>query len=204
MIKLNSPSRTPALVPCALALGLTSMSALAVTPEQNQFFASLASHCGKAFEGKVVSTDAADTKFAKQKLVMHVRECGDTQLKIPFHVGEDRSRTWILTKIATKTASGLRLKHDHRHKDGSSDAVTMYGGDTNQEGSAELQSFPVDKESIANFNVNGLKASVTNTWQMGVTDKIFSYRMFREGRDFKVEFDLSQPITPPPPPWGEE
>ncbi len=181
-------------------LALLPMTAWAQHPVQDSFFNQISTLCGKAYQGQVVTTDAADAKFAKQSLVMHVRECSDTQIKIPFHVGEDRSRTWVITK----TDSGLRLKHDHRHKDGSSDAVTMYGGDTQESGSSELQSFPVDKESIANFNANGLKASVTNTWQMGIADKVFSYRMFREGRDFKVEFDLSQPVTPPPPPWGSE
>lgn len=181
-------------------LALLPITAWAQHPVQDSFFNQISTLCGKAYQGQVVTTDAADAKFAKQSLVMHVRECSDTQIKIPFHVGEDRSRTWVITKID----SGLRLKHDHRHKDGSSDAVTMYGGDTQESGSSGLQSFPVDKESIANFNANGLKASVTNTWQMGIADKVFSYRMFREGRDFKVEFDLSQPVTPPPPPWGSE
>ena len=30
----------------------------------------------------------------------------------------------------TTTATGLRLKHDHRHEDGHPDKVTLYGGDT--------------------------------------------------------------------------
>ena len=46
---------------------------------------------------------------------MHVRECSEDAIRIPFHVGEDRSRTWVVTR----TANGLRLKHDHRHEDGS-------------------------------------------------------------------------------------
>jgi hypothetical protein len=40
-------------------------------------------------------------------------------------VGSDRSRTWVFTK----TAASVRLKQDHRHKDGSEDRVTQYGGD---------------------------------------------------------------------------
>jgi hypothetical protein len=31
--------------------------------------------------------------FGGRVLVMHVRECGERELKIPFDVGENRSRT---------------------------------------------------------------------------------------------------------------
>ena len=50
-----------------------------------------------------------------QRLVMHVRDCSADEVRIPFWVGEDHSRTWVVTR----TETGLRLKHDHRHEDGS-------------------------------------------------------------------------------------
>ena len=111
------------------------------------FMARLQSLCGKAFEGKVVTTDAADAAMRSQRLVMHVRECDPGEVRIPFHVGEDRSRTWIVTR----TGTGLRLKHDHRHQDGSPDELSMYGGDTAAPGTPERQEFPADAESIALF-----------------------------------------------------
>jgi hypothetical protein len=124
-------------------------------------------------------------------------------MAIPFHVqGEDgtwdRSRTWLITR----TATGLRLKHDHRHADGSADAVTFYGGDTAETGSAGAQDFPVDAESIAMFRANGLDKSVTNVWRVEVTAATYAYQLSREGRLFRVEFDLTRPVTPPPAPWG--
>jgi hypothetical protein len=86
----------------------------------------------------------ADSAFAASVLVMHVRECSADEIKVPFHVerdGEwDRSRTWVITR----TADGLRLKHDHRHEDGTDDAVTMYGGDTATPGTEIRQEFPVE------------------------------------------------------------
>ncbi|GGI71805.1 hypothetical protein GCM10009332_06440 [Shewanella gelidii] len=200
MTKIPNNLLTKIGMTTAVVIGMSPSVSVAANAQQVQFFERLASLCGKAFAGQVVSTDAADAKFAQQKLLMHVRECHETQLKIPFHVGEDRSRTWVLTQ----TEGGLRLKHDHRHKDGSIDAVTMYGGDTQNGGTASLQSFPVDQASIENFLANGLKASITNTWQMGVTAHTFSYRMFRQGRDFKVEFDLSKEMPLPQAPWGHE
>lgn len=168
------------------------------------FLTAIASHCGQAFEGRVrVDTPATpDDAFSGKTLVMHVRECGADEIRIPFHVGEDRSRTWVLTR----TDAGLRLKHDHRHEDGSSDAVTMYGGDTATAGSVRRQEFPVDAESIANFQREGLTASLNNTWAIEIEPgKVFLYELSRpNGRLFQVEFDLSRPVPAPPAPWGRE
>lgn len=184
-----------------LALCGLSASALADNPpSQDAFFDALRAHCGQAFEGKVTSGNEADANFASQRLVMHVRECSDIELKIPFHVGEDRSRTWVITK----TGGGLLLKHDHRHEDGSEDKVTMYGGHTASAGSANEQSFPVDDFSIDNFKQNGLAQSVTNVWHMYVYPETFTYRLTRENRDFRVDFDLTKPVALPPAPWGHE
>jgi hypothetical protein len=90
------------------------------SPSQ-QFWETLSSHCGKAYEGKLISPES-DPRFAG-KLVMHVRSCEDGRLRIPFFVGEDRSRTWVLTRDVQQL---IQLKHDHRHADGAEDAVTQY------------------------------------------------------------------------------
>ncbi|WP_417472457.1 hypothetical protein [Luteimonas mephitis] len=171
------------------------------------FLAALASHCGLAFAGRIVADEPASPApdaFAGKPLVMHVRGCEEPtrELRIPFHIGEDRSRTWVVTR----TAGGLRLKHDHRHEDGSDDVLTMYGGDSVAPGTAVRQAFPVDAESIALFEREGSAASVANTWAMEVEPgKRFLYELSRPGeRLFQVEFDLSRPVEPPPPPWGSE
>ena len=166
------------------------------------FMTRLQALCGKAFEGWVVTADPADSAFAGKRLVMHVRECRPGEVRIPFHVGEDRSRTWIVTR----TASGLRLKHGHRHADGSPDELTMYGGDTVRPGTASRQEFPVDAESIALFTRTGRTVSNTNVWAMEVGTDTFAYELRRPpipgGRFFRVEFDLSRAVAAPPPPWG--
>jgi hypothetical protein len=56
------------------------------------------------------------------------------------------------------------------------------------------------------FGREGLAASVSNTWAMEIVPgKQFVYELSRPGgRLFQVEFDLSQPIAPPPPPWGAD
>jgi len=171
------------------------------------FFTGLLALCGQAFEGRMTTNDPADAAMGAQRLVMHVRECKDDEIRIPFHVGADRSRTWVVTR----TASGLRLKHDHRHDDGSSDVLTMYGGDTAAPGSATRQDFPVDAESIALFIREGRAVSTTNTWTIEHRKgRLFAYGLARPAagnnpaRRFRVEFDLTKPVPAPPAPWGSE
>lgn len=178
-----------------------AMDQAALSPA-DAFLAALASHCGQAFAGKVRVDvpETPDNAFAGKAMVMHVRECREGEIRIPFHVGDDRSRTWVITR----TATGLRLKHDHRHEDGSPDESTMYGGDTARAGTAMRQEFPVDSESVAMFGRLGMTASVTNTWAIEITPgQQFVYELSRPGgRLFQVEFDLTRPVPLPPAPWG--
>ncbi|WP_133000613.1 hypothetical protein [Luteimonas arsenica] len=175
------------------------------------FLAALATHCGQAFAGRIVANEPASPTpdaFEGKALVMHVRGCDDpaNQLLVPFHVGDDHSRTWVLTR----TDTGLRLKHDHRHEDGSPDEQTMYGGDTATAGTAVRQEFPVDQESIELFGRTGANVSTTNTWAMEIEPgQRFLYELSRpeddvnpQGRLFQVEFDLTTPVALPPAPWG--
>lgn len=184
----------------ALSAGilLTACSAKDAPP-QDAFFGTLSSLCGKAFEGKVISKDAADADWRKEVLTIHVKDCSDSAIHIPLHVGENRSRTWIVSK----TKTGLRLKHDHRHEDGKPDPVTMYGGDTAEAGTALRQSFPVDPYSVDLFGREGLTASVTNVWSLTIDPgQTLTYELSRPGRLFQAEIDLTQEVAPPPPAWG--
>lgn len=204
--------RTSTLVTllAALLLGGCSQSVSTTTPTTaptaavpaDAFFSQLQSLCGRAFAGRLVAFTEADAKAFSGTPVMHVRECSADEIRIPFHVGEDRSRTWVITR----TAAGLRLKHDHRHADGSSDALTMYGGDSagRASGSARRQEFPADAESKAMFSSAGLAASVDNTWAVEVDPGTeFAYELRRPDRHFRVAFDLGAPVAAPPPPWGQ-
>lgn len=184
-----------------LAILFVSACSADAPPEReyaDEFMARLTTHCGKAYAGKLVSTDEVDQDFATQYMVMHVRTCEDDTIRIPFHVGADRSRTWVITR----TDNGLRLKHDHRHEDGEEDAITQYGGDAMVIDNATRIEFPVDEHSIALFSREGLEASVTNVWALELTDTIFAYELNRENRHFRVEFDITTPVDAPPPPWG--
>jgi len=185
----------------ATALALALVSPAAAFDEADALFGKLKALCGQAFAGRVVSTDERDKDMASQNLVMHMRSCDAARIAIPFHVGDDRSRTWRITR----TDTGLRLKHDHRHEDGTPDTVTMYGGDSLPPGTASRQDFPADAETKALFSANKLDASLTNVWSIEVQPgKIFVYELNRENRHLRVEFDLTKPIPAPPPAWGDK
>ncbi|MEH6757371.1 MAG: hypothetical protein V7676_07655 [Parasphingorhabdus sp.] len=180
---------------------------------QDVFFERLSLLCGKAYSGQLVSDQKADVEMTGKPMIMHVAHCDHSQIQIPFHIGGtdntwDRSRTWTISRAD----DGLRLKHRHRHEDGTLDAVTNYGGDTANEGTNERQEFPVDPESIGFFKTAGLDQSATNIWALEISppggkQARFAYELRRpgtaDGRFFRVEFDLSKTVDAPPPPWGD-
>lgn len=178
-------------------VALLALGACATAPEprnpHDAFMARLNTLCGQRFEGRVVSTDAADADFQGKRLVMHVRDCAVDEVGIPFAVGEDRSRRWVITR----TGSGLRLKHDHRDPQGEIHGYHMYGGDAAGPGTASRQAFPVDQESIDQFIAGGAQVSTTNVWAVEVhPGRTFAYELRRpEGRFFRVEFDLTRPVA---------
>ena len=208
--RMTKPKTTlPIAALALLATGCaTASQAPALSEPQDRFWQALASHCGMAYEGALASEDARDTDWRGRAMVAHWAECSDTRIAIAFHVEEadgsgwDRSRTWLVTR----TEDGLRLKHDHRHEDGSADAVTMYGGDTAGAGSARAQNFPVHAESIVLFEREGLDASLTNVWRIevdpaGEPNATFAYQLTRRNdptRLFRAEFDASEEVAPPP------
>lgn len=185
----------------SLLIGVFFATSCAVPPTSpaDDFWRNLRALCGNAYEGKVIEGTAAnDAAFKESRLVMHVRKCTDAEIWIALHVGENRSRTWVITR----TPTGLRLKHDHRHEGGSEDKVTQYGGDHAAPGTATRQEFPADA-----FTAELLPAAKTNIWTMEIVpNRSFAYALRRdaEGRRFRIEFDLTTPVAAPPPPWGAE
>lgn len=185
----------------SLAAPLALAACAPAAQTEPDLFDRLSAYCGQAFEGRVTSDDPRDEAFASERLVMHVRECGDTVLRVPFHVGDDRSRTWVITRLPE---DGLRLKHDHRHEDGTEDVLTQYGGDTEGAAGPVRADFPADAESQALFEREGIPVSMANVWSITLSEDSFIYALDRPNRHFAVEFDLTEPVETPPAPWGAE
>lgn len=182
-----------------IVLSCRSTHTASVAPKTDHaatFWTELQQLCGKAYEGVIVAAPANDTVFKNKRLVMHVRSCSEARMRIPFIVGNDYSRTWVLTREGTR----LQLKHDHRHRDGSEDSVTQYGGLTPNSGSATVQLFPADQHTV-----NIIPAAANNVWWIElVPGQYFTYNLRRMGTDrfFSIRFDLSKEVTPPAAPWG--
>ena len=146
-----------------------------------EFFARLAVMCGATFEGASVFPRDPGDAFAGKKLVARIASCTADEVRVPFIVGADRSRTWVFRK----TAAGLELKHDHRHEDGTPDEQTMYGGMANDKGNDNAQSFEADA-----YTARLIPAASTNVWTVTLAPdgKSMSYYLERDAQPrFKAE-----------------
>lgn len=180
----------------ALGLGL-SFAASASTP-LDEYWDNLQALCGNAYEGELITHPEGETGFVGHRLVMHVRDCQQERIRIPFVVGDNLSRTWVLTRKDDR----IELKHDHRYEDGSSEESTMYGGTSTNQGRANEQYFPADEQTR-----EVIEAAFSNVWVMRVyPGETFTYGLWRLGtpRVFQVDFDLTETVEPPPAPWGWE
>ncbi len=166
-----------------------------------EYFERLTQLCdGQAYAGRLVSNDEADAVFRDAEMTIGPATCSGLVVRVPFRVGDDRSRTWEITR----TVDGIRLKHDHRHRDGSEDVLTQYGGDSDGTGTAARHDYPADDETKTLFVAENIEVSTQNTWSVEIEPgDVFAYQMSRPNRLFRVEFDLSEPTVLPPPPWGE-
>lgn len=173
------------------------------TSPVDTFWANLQKLCGKAYAGTIAADTSNSPDFAGKALVMHVRSCEKNRIRIPFFVGDDRSRTWVLTRKKNR----ITLKHDHRHADGKPDKVTMYGGTSNNAGEVIRQFFPADEQTtkVVAAPTDDAPSAAANIWWIElVPGEHYSYNLRRLGRDrlFTVKFDLKKEIAAPPAPWG--
>ncbi|MBA2331093.1 MAG: hypothetical protein H0V91_15925 [Flavisolibacter sp.] len=154
-----------------------------------QFLKSLTPYCGNSYEGKTIFPADESDPFYGKTLKIHFEGCNKNEYRIPFQVGDDRSRTWILT-ADNKT---LTLKHDHRHADGSPDSVTMYGGVSRDPKNALTQFFPADP-----YTASLIPAAATNEWNLVLSNdgRTLSYILKRHNKlRFHADFDLSKPLN---------
>ncbi|MDI1240933.1 MAG: hypothetical protein PSX80_03300 [bacterium] len=188
--------------PAIFAILLLTVGSFAQSPG-DKFWNELKKLCGKAYAGAIVADTSPSPDFTGKAVVMHVRSCGADRIRIPFFVGENRSRTWVLTKNGNR----IELKHDHRHEDGTPDKVTMYGGTTTNPGEPTRQFFPADEETtrVVAPPVGRAPSPAANIWWIElVPGEHYSYNLRRLGGDrlFTVKFDLTKEVTAPAAPWG--
>jgi len=162
---------------------------LLIDDNQQAFLKNLASLCGQSFAGEEVYMIPENESWGHLDFVMHVSVCEDDHVYIPFHLSEDRSRTWMFL-----VEDGLlRFRHDHRHEDGTPEEVTMYGGYATNQGTPFVQHFPADE-----YTCELIPYACTNEWIVMIAEDFskLTYRLTRGGvLRFEAEFDLSNPIN---------
>lgn len=141
--------------------------------------ATLQDLCGQRFEGGLAYAIDPNSEFAGKPISTRV-DCTATAIRMPVQVGQDRSRTWIFTR----GAAGLELRHDHRHPDGTPDAVTMYGGMAKEGGTARSQAFLADAATA-----KMVPGAETNVWTVSLSEdgQVLRYRLERHARP-RAEF----------------
>jgi len=157
---------------------------------QLAFMRNLAEHCGKAYHGQITRRPESDQLFrGDEVLTVDFRECEENQLKLPFHVEENRSRTWVLTT----TTAGIDLRHDHRHPDGRPEENTWYGAHTQAVNSEHRQEFLRESDDGTNSG-----------WAIEIVPgERYTYGTISEGVwNYRLDFDLTAPVAAPPAPWG--
>jgi hypothetical protein len=155
---------------------------------QEVFFDRLTSLCGARFEGESVFPEDPGDAFRDQLLVAVVETCSADEIRIPFLVGEDHSRTWVLKK----SAKGLQLKHDHRHEDGTPDEVTLYGGTAINPGTHLSQSFPADT-----YTASLIPEAASNEWFLSLSEDAGEITYYLE-RHNKARFKAILKRVPDP------
>ena len=176
----------------ALAFMLASSTPVLANDNSNAFFHSLEKLCGARFEGAMTFPTSGQDDFAGKLLVADIKSCTSSEIRISFAVGDDTSRTWIISR----TAGGLQLQHDHRHPDGTEDAVSMYGGEANAEGTASMQSFAADAHTR-----KLIPEAATNIWTIRLGDEgnTITYDLQRNGKPrFRAELKRVDSVLPDP------
>lgn len=175
---------------CSTLFAITASSAKeGGSSSPKDLFSVLSSLCGKSFSGEMTFPQDGLDAFSGKNLVATISECTDSEVRVPFHVGEDKSRTWIFSKLEIDGARQIELKHDHRHKDGTPDEVTMYGGmskvtkissfDQSIGRALYRQSFPADKHTQ-----QLIPEASTNIWTISVNQEMdtMTYYLSRHGK----------------------
>ena len=192
-------TRLALFAPLALLLSACTIIPRGESP-QLVFWDRLQALCGRAFPGRVVTTEEGDRQLAEARLILHVAHCSPDEVRIAFHASLDASRVWVIAR----TADGLSLTHIHRGEDGREEVRSGYGGETPSSGTVQRQEFPANARTRELFEREGIADAGANVWSIEILPRqSFVYAIDRPGRHLHIAFDLSRPVRPPGPAWGE-
>jgi hypothetical protein len=156
-----------------------------------------------AYPGRTTLNTLSDpAPFEGAVLRMVLDDCDGDLLPIPFLVGDDASRTWLLQF----QEDGLRLAHDHREPDGTPSEANLYGGVAHvPAGEADetgghptgtdetILYFPADERTLEDR-----PGRVANVWAMALDSEreLFFYRLYLNGElRLEAAFDLTVTVA---------
>jgi hypothetical protein len=142
--------------------------------------------CGQTFGGRTIYAEETDETFEPARLYFVVQECGEDELRIPFVVGGDASRTWILRM----GDEGLSFIHEHVRDDGTEYDTSGFGGHASDDGSATFQHFPDF------WTTDETPAAERRVWRLRIDREhdLFVYYLDRGGRPaYRLVFHLGPP-----------
>ncbi len=167
----------------------TQKEKVEITNDERAFLDNLISLCNKTFEGKQTFMIEERESWEEKNFIMHVVKCDANEVHIPFHLDEDKSRTWMFLV----DEKGLRFRHDHRYEDGTPEEKTLYGGYADGKGTQFRQHFPIDNYSVNLLEDNKRKRQ----WNVVLSEDMstFSYKLlYHDELIFQADFDLTKPI----------
>ncbi len=156
---------------------------------EKKFFDNLSSLCGNKYEGEEIFTAEGRESFADKNMTIHFASCTDDKIRIPFYIGDDESRTWLLLVEDGQ----LRFRHDHRHEDGTPEDITMYGGFSDQRGTEFTQFFPPD-----DYTLDLLERAPGHEWVLSLTEEMDTLCYCLQSEEelvFKAKFYLDKKLN---------
>ena len=78
--------------------------------QKSTIFETFQSLCGSTFTGEMTFPETGNDDFRGKLLVAKVESCTEQKIRIPFHVGDDKSRTCLLyTSPSPRDQRGSRM-----------------------------------------------------------------------------------------------
>ncbi len=188
------PTRTriTRLLPPTLLLAAAISFGGCQSPERNHtldahmYLSNFLPHNELIFDGEVVAEKTPEGTFVGEPLRMQVQSWRNEEVRVAFQVGDDRSRTWVLTR---QEDGRVHLRHDHRDPDGTPHDLTDYGGYGYVLEDWTSCSFAADERTT-----RMLPEAATNVWTMSFDreNDRFIYDLRRHDRPrFRAVFDLT-------------
>jgi hypothetical protein len=153
---------------------------------QRAFFENMREMCGQVFGGRTIFAEEGDETFEPARLYFIVEECSEDELRIPFIVGGDDSRTWILRMDEDR----LTFSHEHLRPDGTEHETSGFGGHASDDGSATFQHFP------DYWTTEETPEEARRVWRLRIDREhdLFVYYLDRGGQPaYRLVFHLGEP-----------